>query len=172
MQNVPTKSKYCRIEELVPPEIYHANIHRKELMWMFFNRHTLLTVDLLRMHYGTGIIVNNWHKHGIDKEDYSGYLTERGLRDPNTKTGSALSAHKFGRGIDCNIVGVTAQQMRDDMRTMGCFEEGYHLKKKDPKVDPFMYISRVEATLKGNEISWFHFDQHNCALDYVLELHV
>lgn len=131
--------RYYSIHELVPPELYRA--YGDRAMYMF-DINALITIDLLRSHYGS-CTINNWFWGG----DYK----NSGFRLWNCPEGARLSQHKFGRAFDCKFKNVSADEVREDMRKSGCFES-------KPKQDiPFRFhkIRRIEA-FEG--MSWFHFD--------------
>ncbi|MBI9113252.1 peptidase M15 [Maridesulfovibrio ferrireducens] len=140
------KPNHFRIEELVYPEFYEAHKHRGELMWMAFDQRALITLDWLRETYGP-ITVNDWLWGGPFK--YSG------LRPFDCEEGSELSQHKFGRAFDCKFKNVTADEVRADMRRVGCMEPKVN---RDSLPLRYRYIRRIEE-FPG--MSWFHFDTGN-----------
>jgi hypothetical protein len=145
--------KYFKAYELVGPVMYNkaikANAERR--LFYVFNPFLLMTADLLREKYGPATI-NNWKVGGT--------LKERGLRDPDTSTGALFSAHKFGCALDMSFKNATAEEIREEMKKVGCFDPGFRY--NTPKgAEHFKYIHRVESTLNGKPISWFHMDIYN-----------
>ena len=144
-------------QEVVPKSIYEAAVKANRVNRIFwqFNPYVLMTADMLADRYGS-ILVNNWHKGGD--------LNERGLRLDSSSTGELFSAHKRGAALDCNFKNATAEEVRNDMEKYGCFKPGFksNLNKNN---EIFRYINRIECTLKGKSISWFHFDIFNCYND-------
>jgi hypothetical protein len=145
--------KYFKLYELVGPEFYALVTKQKleQKAFGIFDTYLLITADLLRERYGTATI-NNWFNGGS--------LKERGLREMNTGTGAVLSAHKFARAFDMNFKNATAEEVREDMRKGGCFKPGFRF---DPTkgFECFKNIHRVESTMDGKPISWFHMDRFN-----------
>jgi hypothetical protein len=92
------KCKYFKVEELASPLVYSV---WGEQSWMFFNPDLLKELDLIRLHWGRGIIINNWHNNGN--------LSQCGLRsnqDPIVKEKKSLylSAHCLACGFDLHDV--------------------------------------------------------------------
>lgn len=98
------RSKYFLIQELVPPSIYKAWGERS---WWFIDHDLVVVLDFMREYYGVPVTVNNWH--------IGGKYTERGFRTPTTKTGGKLSQHRFGRGADVAVKGLTPKQVYMDI---------------------------------------------------------
>ena len=130
--------KFFKIHELVSPNVYRKYGERS---WMFFDQKLLETLDFIREYFGEPIIINNWN--------YGGDFTQRGLRE-NTcpivkdKTNDYeiyLSAHVLGKGVDLNINGYSAEEVRH--------------KLIDIK-DDLPYPIRLEK-----DVSWVHLDVMN-----------
>lgn len=148
------KPEFISARELVWKELYLQVEKQKatdRIFWQF-NPLVLKTADMLRKRYGS-ITINNWHSGGT--------LQQRGLRPDDTSVGAALSAHKRGAALDCNFAGASAEEVREDMKKLGCFKPGFR-DNSTQESECFKYIHRIEATLNGKQISWFHFDIFNC----------
>lgn len=151
--------KYFKIQELVPPRMYNTMVERNKVinMWIPLNREMLMTLDMLREAYGVPVTINNWHS--------GGNRTASGLRLHDSNEYSLTSAHSFGHGFDLIFAGIPASKIREDMRDAGCFEPGFKERAKSftPKDRGFIFrfINRVENTLNGKQITWFHMDQGN-----------
>lgn len=132
-----TGIKYFRWEELVPPEIF--NKPPSTGFAILFDPRMLVTLIRLRERYGKAITCNTWHN--------GGNFSLRVLRPLGKipKGGSAFSQHFFGRACDLDVAGMTAEQVRQDM-------------KADPKSKDFEFITCVE-----DKVTWVHFD---CRLPY------
>lgn len=154
---VPTfyTPKYLKSFELCDKDFYTAaKSAREEYIFWQFNPLVLMTADLLRERYGS-ITVNNWMSGGP--------WSQRGLRS-NDSTGAVFGPHKRGAALDCNFKNATAEEVRKDMEKFGCFKPGFKSAfTKDSAC--FQHIGRVEDTLKGAQISWFHFDIWNSQAD-------
>lgn len=94
------------------------------------------TLDKLRDFFGKPIIVNNWKAGGT--------FDQRGYRD-DPATGAKYSAHRFGRAVDFDITGTTAEQFRQ-------------MVKKGALANELKHITRIEETAKGKPITWIHID--------------
>lgn len=88
--------KYFTLKELVP-----ANIYTKygDTAWQFLDRRVIMNLDYIREKLGKPILVNY------------GTLNYRGYDDGGYRTSN--SQHKHGRAIDFDVIGMSAQQVRD-----------------------------------------------------------
>jgi len=127
------KTQYFKIEELVHPDIIRQWGVQS---WMFLDSRMLWTLDELRKMFGK-CTCNNW--------SFSGQRIDSGLRPFDSVTGAQFSAHKMGKAFDLIFTDITAEDIRKII-------------KKDPKNDSFKYITRIEESIKGKEISWLHID--------------
>lgn len=107
---MPTAKRYkpihFSIKELVPPEI--ANLPEDYLLGLF-NEGLLICIDRLREALGARITINNWVS--------GGRFTLRGFRPKNCTVGAVNSAHKKGWALDFDVQGMTAEQVREYLRT-------------------------------------------------------
>ena len=125
--------KYFQYFELMPSEEY------KPYWLILMDERILRTLDQIRMHYGKPVIVNNWHE--------GGQFSLRGFRPMTGKTGAKYSQHRFGRAVDFDVRGISAETVRNDIR------KGY-----------FPEITCIEAG-----VNWVHIDVRNTAR--LLEVH-
>lgn len=104
LQNIRV-SKNFWLCELMPPTLFG----NEGLIPRWFLTPFLAVVpQKLRDHFGKLVTINNWKAGGT--------LDERGLRMPNTKTGSVLSQHKMGNAIDINVAGLTDQEVLSEIK--------------------------------------------------------
>lgn len=89
-------SKHFILQELVPKEIYEYLGDNS--LWLIDKRLWTL-IDFIRDYFAVPITINNW--------DSGGKFNESGFRLSNSKTGAALSQHKFGRAADLKFEGLT-----------------------------------------------------------------
>ncbi len=83
-------SEHFILQELISPEIYnHPAIGNRAID--FINPMLIKTLEDMRGDFGS-ITVNNWN---ID-----GSYEQSGLRAPDSDTGAAYSAHRFGTAFD------------------------------------------------------------------------
>lgn len=106
MKNI---KEYFAIHELVCPHVYNRF---GEAAWEFLDKDLLDVLLFIREHLNRPIYINNY-KWGGDK-------SQRGLRcncDPLVKEKVALekvylSSHIFGKAVDFNVKGMTAEEVR------------------------------------------------------------
>ena len=119
------------VEELVSEHIHGVY---QDAALEFIDPRILHTLDFMRnQRFKTPITVNNWHRGGV--------LQHRGYREPSARVGAANSQHRHGRAIDCDVDGLSADEVCDDIL-------------KHPDLYPF--ITCIE---RG--VSWVHFDVRN-----------
>lgn len=123
------KPKHFIVQELVPKEIYDRY---KEDSLIFIDNRILITLDYIRDYFNVAVLVNNWHQGGL--------LDERCFRLWSTSTGARLSQHKLGKAVDYDVVGLTAEEVRQEI-----------LANQDSTF--FKYITRMELGT-----SWNHND--------------
>jgi hypothetical protein len=121
--------KHFAAYELLPKDLY--TLHGDNGLFLIDDR-ILWTLDKIREFFNKSITVNNW-KSG-------GQFGQRGYRnDPGT--GAPYSAHRFGRAVDFDIFGMTAEQFRSQV------------KDGSIKNDILVYITRIE-----DGVNWIHMD--------------
>lgn len=133
---------YFDIRELVGKTTY--KIHG-ERAWKFFDDDILIFLLIIRTNLNRRITINNWH--------YGGKFTQRGLRtilqqlvkNAFYKAKLYLSAHLFGKAVDFDVEGMSANEVRD------WIVENQHLFPDHLKI-------RLERRLNGKYISWVHAD--------------
>ena len=106
-----------------------------ERAWMLFDPLLLSTMDRIRIRYDKPITVNNWHSMGP--------FNYRGFRPANCLEGAKLSAHRRGQAVDFDVQGMTAEEVRQD------------IKKNQEHMD-FMFINQVELGT-----NWVHISTAN-----------
>ena len=122
-------SKHFTLEEFFSRDLVHGHVPDRLLSYL--DPRILTICDYLRDRYGAAII-NDWA--------YGGTREQCGFRLPNSKVGAKCSQHKFGRAADLHFTGITAHEIRTDM-----------------KLDqaPFM---RAGITAVEDGVSWLHVD--------------
>ena len=88
------------LDEFIPPDIYSE---RGEKAIALIDHRIVLAAQFLRETIGKPMIINNWWR--------GGKFTKRGLRRWNETTGARWSQHKYGRGFDFHISGMTPSQI-------------------------------------------------------------
>jgi hypothetical protein len=121
------KPVHFKIWELVPPELINLP---EDYLWGLFDENILIVIDRLRSCLGKPITINNW-KSG-------GQFSLRGFRPKNCTIGAINSPHKQGKGIDFDVKGMTAKEVRD-----------FIMKRQDQ----FPEITRME-----DKVTWVHID--------------
>jgi len=141
-QNVSLKAyrpKWYSLEELFPKDIITKYGTKA---WEFLDERLLWTADKIREKFNKPCIVNTWY--------FGGKSFYRGYRPPECKIGAANSAHKHGRALDLIVVGISAKQIRNEIRrNQGCHS--------------FRFIRRIEKN-----VDWLHFDLSNTLNDKIL----
>ena len=122
-------SKHFVLEEFFEKDLVHSQVGDRLLSYL--DPRILDICDFLRERYGPAT-VNNWH--------LGGELEQCGFRRPSSKVGASCSQHKFGRAADLHFAGITAHEIRTDM-----------------KLDqaPFM---RAGITAIEEGVTWLHVD--------------
>ncbi len=134
-------SKHFILQELVPKEIYEYLGDNS--LWLIDKRLWTL-IDFIRDYFAVPITINNW--------DNGGKFNESGFRLSNSKTGAALSQHKFGRAADLKFEGLTNYDGIRDVIIQN------YPKFKDAG------LTTIEA---GTE-TWLHVDIRNTNSDELL----
>lgn len=112
--------KHFKASELVP--------RGYERYWLILmDERILRTLDAIREHYNRPVLVN-----------HAG-MQNRGWRPPNSTVGGKLSQHRFGRAVDLSVSGISAETVRNDIRS-----------------GLFPLITAIEK-----DVSWVHIDVRN-----------
>lgn len=122
--------KYFSIKEFVDPDTY--NTPGMDPLWVMDPR-ILFTAQGIRIALGKPMTINNWHSGGS--------FSNRGFRGMNSGVGAVHSQHRYGRAIDFDIAGMSA----DEVRTW--------IKANLSKLDCLKYITTLETG-----ITWVHID--------------
>ena len=130
--------KYFDLQEVVCPHVYD---NLRSLAWDFFDPRLLENMLWLRESLGKPIFVNNWQ--------IGGNLSQRGLRcnrcalvkEKTMLEKVYMTPHGQGTGLDFDVLGMTAQQVRDWI---------------DKHQDEMPHPSRLESL-----VSWVHWDVRN-----------
>ena len=123
------KPKFFKTEELVDPDTFAAFGERS---LMFLDIRVLKLIDAIRIYFNSPMTINNWHTGGGFKN--------RGFRNPKSTVGASYSQHRFGRAIDFDVRGKSAEQVRQIIL-------------KNQHIYPFTEITRMELG-----INWVHVD--------------
>jgi len=122
---------YFLVQELVSKRVY--DLHG-DMSIALIPLVELVTLIQLKDHFQRTIYLNTWY---WDKNGYDG----KAYRDLKEETGSKGSQHRIAKGFDPKIVGLTAQEVRDDIVQ--------HQHK-------FPNIRRLEGG-----VGWVHYDSKN-----------
>jgi len=121
------KCEHFKIHELVPEELMKMP---EEYLWQLFDEGLLIAIDRLREALGKPITINNWKSGGQFKW--------RGYRTNSCTIGASKSPHKLGKGLDFDVKGMSAEQVRQYIKS--------HEKM-------FPEIRRMEKN-----VNWVHID--------------
>lgn len=97
-------SDHFYIHEFVPKVIY--NKYGENSKW-FIRPEIIRLAEFYRTWFNAPLYINNWFWGG-DKQN-------RGFRTPNTSIGALYSQHKLGAAFDCNIRGITPDEVRAEI---------------------------------------------------------
>lgn len=126
---MPYIPKPLPIQAFVPPAIYDR---WKERSAWFIDSRIVWTAFALSEHFGKPIRANTWYEGGS--------LRYRGFRPAGCGVGAVMGQHYFGRALDCDVVGISAERVRKEI--------------VDNKFLPaFQYITCIES-----DVSWLHID--------------
>jgi hypothetical protein len=128
-------SAHFDLREFVPKSVYDIF---GDSSIQFIDPRIINLAEFYRSYFGKAVTVNTWSNGGAFKE--------RGFREPNTTTGAMYSQHKMGRAFDCNVDGITPNEMYIEI-----------LKKPQP------FIERGLTTLESISYTtgWLHSDCRN-----------
>jgi hypothetical protein len=125
---IPEGFKF-RLEELVDCQSFKDF---GEGCWSFFPQDSLDMLHGIRTYFNIPITVNNWHS--------GGGLSFRGYRGPSCTIGAPLSYHKRGMAFDFDVKGMTAEQVRTEIK----------MHQDDPLL---ALVQRMEK-----KVTWCHAD--------------
>ena len=123
---------YFKIEELVDRSTLMTL--GEDACWKLFDEKVLILIDKIRKFFGRPMVINNWST--------GGRFSQRGFRGKTSATGAPKSAHKNGQALDFDVVGLTAQFVRNSL-----------ILNRD-KLFPEM--TEIEMTIKKVPINWNH----------------
>ena len=119
-------STFFKPWELVPKSVYDV-LGVNSLIVM--DERILISIENIRRMLNRSIVVNNWHEGGA--------FEQRGFRD-SYDVGAQFSSHRFGRAIDFDVQGMSANDVRAWIINH----------QKD-----LPYITRMER-----DVNWVHID--------------
>lgn len=127
------KPVHFEVPELVPPDIYKS---MGEGALILMDDRILYIADFVREHFDAPVTINNW-LHG-------GQFSQRGFRTTTGLPGEVVhSEHAYGRAIDFDVEGLTADEVRKEIL-------------ENASAGEFPMISGMEVG-----ISWVHLDVGN-----------
>jgi len=108
-------SKNFLVQEFVPQKIYEK--YRDSSLW-FIDPKIVSLAQMMRDYFGKSMTINNWHNGGSFnyrgfRNDSFYYEWDSSISAYKSKRKGKLSQHRMGRAIDCNISGMTADEMRE-----------------------------------------------------------
>jgi Peptidase M15 len=96
--------KHFAVVELVPPDIYQV---MGEGAIILMDDRILRIADAVRDHFDVPVTINNWK--------VGGQFSQRGFRTVQQAGGAGHSAHFYGRAIDFDVQGLTADEVRKEI---------------------------------------------------------
>ncbi|NDO73080.1 D-Ala-D-Ala carboxypeptidase family metallohydrolase [Shewanella sp. SE1] len=125
--------KHFKIYELVDRQTY---TDRGDRAWQLFNPRLLELLDQLRELFDAPITVNTWK--------WGGQFENRGLRTSASPYYRPYSQHSFGRAVDFDVRGLSADQARE--RIIEWFNAG---------------LLEVDSITLELGVNWVHLDIRN-----------
>lgn len=125
--------EHFRIEELVPPSLFHTFRDKHYILWQQFSPYALYTLDQLREKFGLATI-NDWL--------WGGSYTQSGFRTPESEYYSQTSQHTHARAFDLKWEDINYPAIRQYILV---------------NPDKFPYLTCIEADTP----TWLHFDCRN-----------
>jgi len=153
MTQMVYKPNHYGIYELVPPEIY--SVYGESSLWWVDARQAW-TADAIWERFNSASKLERWPVSGekrriwINNWRWGGPRKYSGFRPPDCSEGSPLSQHRCSRATDMIIEGITAEEVREDIRT--------HL-----SVSAYQFITAVEL-----DVDWLHTDCRNTGSDQIM----
>ena len=92
------------LEEFIDPETFKK---WGDKSIYFLDKKIISIAQFIRDRFKLGVTINNWHA--------GGNLQHRGFRPPACTVGAALSQHRFGRALDCNVAGIFPRDLAKDI---------------------------------------------------------
>jgi len=135
-------SPHFALHEFVPIHIYHR--YGRNARW-FIRPEVVKLAEFYREWFDVPVTVNNWY--------WGGRFQERGFRVPETQTGSQYSQHKFGAAFDCNVRGLTADAVREEILN---------------NADEFMNAGLTTLEHPAYAPTWIHSDIRSTGMDEIL----
>lgn len=134
--------EYFNIKELVCKHVYNK---WKERAWQFLDDRLLENLLFIRQNINKPIIINNWENG----------KTQRGLRCnccklvTDNKDKVYLSQHIFGKAVDFDVVGMSAEEVRQWIKS---------------NQDKLPHPCRLEK-----DVNWVHLDVMNNTSSKIIE---
>ncbi|QGH72750.1 MAG: peptidase M15 [Podoviridae sp. ctLUJ1] len=125
-------AKYFKAFELVPKKLFEA---RGERAIELLDKELLIALDYVREKLGK-VTVNNW-KAG-------GQFQYRGIRTPECKEYSITSQHAYGKAVDFDVEGMSAEEVNqwlidnreaDELKAISFIEMGMNWVHMDTRPD-------------------------------------
>jgi hypothetical protein len=125
--------KHFTKAEFLPKCLMHLNVYN------VLDNRIVETAEQIRNFFGRLVIINNWERGG--KYQYRGY------RPQHCGIGATYSQHRFGRAIDFDVKGLSADYVRSEIIAS---------QKR------FEHITRMEE-----DVGWVHVDLMYTGVDEI-----
>lgn len=110
MEIIEKIKKYFSLPELVDEAVFKKY---GDFAWNFFRKDLLEVLLFIRLHFDSPITINNWKKGG--KFSQRGYRSNLSYLVKEKKS-LYCSPHCLGAGIDFDIKGLTAEEVRKRLK--------------------------------------------------------
>lgn len=128
--------KYFSLEELVDKDVFNKY---GQFAWNFFRKELLETLVFIREYFNAPITINNWKSGG--KFSQRGFRSNLSYFVKDKKDKLYCSAHCLGAGVDFDIKGYKAEEVRNKL---------IEIQEELP------YPIRLE-----DKVNWVHLDVYN-----------
>ena len=132
--------KYFSIQEFVGSTTYNKY---GRTAWKWIDKDLLETMLIIRTTIGRPITINNWHIGGKYSQRGLRTIVQQLVKNAFYKGRLYLSAHMFGKAVDFDVKGMTANEVREWIVD---------------HQDLLPHKVRLENKLNGKYISWVHLD--------------
>jgi len=128
------RSKYFKIEELVPKELYEK--HSEDELWSMLDSGLLKDLDKLKEVFSNGTMtINNWK--------WGGNRNWSGIRTPKSPDYSEGSMHSFGKAFDIVFSDYKVEKVQNFIKQ---------------NREQFLHINGIERKIGDEYPTWLHID--------------
>lgn len=98
----PVEKDYFKTQEFVSKAVYEK--YGEKSIW-FIDPRIKKLANFTREFFGKSVTINNWL--------WGGQYDQSGFREPESTTGASMSQHRYCRGIDIKVAGMTPKAVHE-----------------------------------------------------------